>query len=298
MNVQYEEVPETWRQVDKVSIIIPTRGDVGVGESKPLWLNCIESIIQYTAYENFEIVLITDNEIPLELLDNLTKKSSGFLKIINWELPFNFSKKMNWGYTFSDGEYILLMNDDIEVIEPSWLDEMLLLMKKTNAGMVGATLLFPDGTLQHAGQTIYKGGPTHIARGLRREDPYVAQFVDSDREVLGVTAACALISSQLYLQCGGFSTLFPGNYNDVDLCLKVRSQSLPIFISSKAILVHHESVTRNSHVHFHELDLLESRWGINSYVDPFWEGHPYVLTSKSGKYISGTTTWASTHDDE
>ena len=125
---------------------------------------------------------------------------------------------------------------------------------------------------------------------MRRENPLVAQFVYSDREVLGVTAACALISSELYLQCGGFSALFPGHYNDIDLSLKVRSQNLPIFISSKALLIHHESVSRNSHVHFHELDLLESRWGIRSFVDPFWQGHPYLLTPKSGKYISRATT--------
>ena len=262
-----------------VSLLIPSRArweTDGTGK-KSLLLNAINSVLEKTSYQNIEFVVIYDEDAEPEILNELRSKCGNRLKLVKWTHPFDFSGKMNLGAAHSSGEYLLFLNDDVEVISPSWLSSMIALNQLNDVGMVGAFLYYEDGTVQHGGHTIFNGAPTHI--GLWA-DPIVAGKYPGfkvDREVYGVTAACASIEKSLFTQIGGFSSLLPGNFNDVDLNQKVRFKGKSIVIAAEADLFHFESKTRDARVHYYELDVINHRWGHTFLQDETWPLHPVLV---------------------
>lgn len=263
-----------------VSIVIPTRGKTLQGESEPIALTAVKSIVSKSNYQNFEIIIVADDGHDPDLDQRLIEIAGKRIQVVEWKKPFNFSEKINLGYTYCSGEYLVLMNDDVTVISPDWIEQMLIFGLRPNIGLVGALLYFPNETIQHAGQAVFKGAPSHIGMGQPRgsKGPENAYLVP--REVTGVTAACALISKVDFMRAGGFSALLPGNFNDVDFCFKIRSLGLEIVITPFAELYHHESITRDSHVHYYELDFIRSRWSGLLDDDKFWPEHPFKSARK------------------
>lgn len=259
-----------------VSIVIPTQAksqNVG-GVAESLVLNAVRSIVELTDYSNYEVVAVVDAEAEQAVLDELSAIAGSKLNVVRWNKPFNFSQKMNYGVLHARGEYVLLLNDDVKVLSESWLRSMLVLAQLPNAGMVGAMLYYEDDTIQHAGHAYYQGSPTHIGLELPRGSRGPDSSFLVEREVSGVTAACALMPLEVFKKVGGFTALLPGNFNDVDLCLKVGWCGYDIYWTPDAELYHYESKTRDAHVHYYELDVIEHRWGLRLDDSRYWALHP------------------------
>lgn len=259
-----------------VSILIPTRArwDLESGQKTSLLLKAVRSVLEKTTYLNFELVVIFDHDPDLDLLQELETLAGEKLKLVEWSQPFDFSAKMNLGVAHSKGEYVLFLNDDVEVINPKWLDSMLALNQLKGVGMVGAFLYYEDLTIQHGGHTVLNGAPTHIGLWANSETAENYPGFKIDREVYGVTAACSMMPKQLFEQIGGFTSLLPGNFNDVDINQKIRFVGYSVLISADAELFHYESKTRDATVHYYELDVINHRWGHTFYADIHWPLHP------------------------
>ena len=261
-----------------VSIVIPTRALFSKenGSSHSLVINAVESIVEKTDYPNYELVVVVDTGADPQVIDGLKALGGEKLRLVEWTKPFNFSQKMNFGVLHAQGEFVLLLNDDVEVLTNNWLSSMLALAQLPNAGMVGAMLYYEDDSVQHAGHAYFQGSPTHIGLGQPRgaRGPFSGYLVQ--REAPGVTAACALMPVAVFKAVGGFTALLPGNFNDVDLCLKVGWKGFDIYWTPDAELYHFESKTRDAHVHYYELDVIEHRWGLRLSDSRYWRGHPWA----------------------
>lgn len=261
-----------------VSIVIPTRALFSKenGSSHSLVINAVESIVEKTDYPNYELVVVVDSGADPQVIDGLKALGGEKLRLVEWTKPFNFSQKMNFGVLHAQGEFVLLLNDDVEVLTNNWLSSMLALAQLPNAGMVGAMLYYEDDSVQHAGHAYFQGSPTHIGLGQPRgaRGPLSGYLVQ--REAPGVTAACALMPVAVFKEVGGFTALLPGNFNDVDLCLKVGWKGFDIYWTPDAELYHFESKTRDAHVHYYELDVIEHRWGLRLSDSRYWRGHPWA----------------------
>lgn len=267
----YPAPARTPRAHPLVSIIIPTRGTCGdvIGSERVFVTEAVRSIISRTTYANYEIVVVADDPTPQAVIDELERIAGPRLRIVRWSAPFNFSEKMNLGASVSQGELLLMLNDDVEVASASWLDEMVALLERDEFVAAGALLFFEDLTLQHAGH-LYRGGAGHVGFGktLTPSDPNTSFHFD--REVSGATGACLLVPKQEFAAVGGFSTQFPGNYNDVDLCLKLRANGGRIVCSGGARLYHFESKSRDATVRPEDLERIHARWSAELATDRFW----------------------------
>lgn len=262
--VRYEVVDEPL-----VSIVIPTRGGSAhiAGSDRVLVVEAIRGIVERSTYRNVEFVVVADAETPDDVVTALEELCGDRLRLVLWDAPFNFSAKMNRGAVAASGDYLLLLNDDVEVVTDDWIETMLGLAQQDGVGIVGAQLYFEDSTVQHAGQ-IYTGGVAgHAAFGWVGGRDDSIKSMATDHEVSGVTAACALISRDLYFQVGGFTLALPGNYNDVDLNMKVRAVGRSAVFSPWARLYHFESKTRDPRILESDLATLQGRWARRMQVE-------------------------------
>lgn len=255
-----------------VSVIIPTRGGAATigGTDRILVVEAVRAIVERSSYRAFELLVVADDETPQVVIDELVALGGDQLRLIRWSDSFNFSAKVNRGAAFASGEYLLLLNDDVDPVSPDWIETMLGLAQQPGVGMVGALLLFEDGTVQHGGHLYRDSWAGHIALGwsVNRDDRLGSMRVT--REVSGVTAACALLTADLFRRIGGLSSVFAGNYNDVDLSLKVRSTGASVVWTPDARLYHFESKTRDAAVAPSEIAALRQRWGSRLLTDPYW----------------------------
>jgi hypothetical protein len=259
-----------------ISIVIPTRGLYipGSDDQHCYVLDAVKSIVEKSTYTNYELVIVIDDVADERVVEELQRLAGDRLKLVWWSEPFNFSSKVNLGALHSVGEYILLLNDDIDVITPDWLEALLALAQIPGAGMSGAMLYYEDDTIQHAGHAYWQNDAAHIAmfvpRGAR--GPLGGLLVE--REVVGVTAACAMMPMAVYHEVGGLSSLLPGAFNDVDLCMKVTWKGYKIYWTPHAELYHFESKTRDAAVHAGEVAVTWGRWGFRMHSPEYW---PYPL---------------------
>lgn len=222
-----------------VSIIIPTRnrGDY--------LKRCIESIQERTVYRPWEIVVVdngTDDPQTIEYLQSLTNGTS---KVIRSEASFNWSFLNNLGARASKGEFFLFLNNDTEVLSPGWLDEMVAQGQRAGVGAVGAKLLFPNNTVQHAGVIVGMGGVAgHAFYGLSDDARSYMDWTQVVRNVSAVTGACMLTAREVFHALGGFREDLGICYNDVDYCLRAIQADLRIVWTPYAKLLHHESISR------------------------------------------------------
>ena len=226
--------------VPKVSVVIPSKDNVDV------LTNCIESLYEKTKYPDFEVVVVdngSDEENRMRVV-TLSKKH-GFCYIYE-PMPFNFSKMCNLGVKASAGEYILLLNDDMEILQDDWMDVMVGQALVPGVGAVGAKLLYPDSdVIQHVGITNLWVGPAHklLKEHDGSQDYYYGRNV-LPYDMIGVTAACLLVSKEHYMQVGMFCEEIAVSYNDVDFCFSLHDAGYRNIIRNDVVLYHHESLSR------------------------------------------------------
>src|SRR6478736_6633042 len=202
-----------------------------------------------------EVIVVAGPAMPAPRRDDLAALGAHLVDI---DGPFNFSASINLGAAHATGEHLLLLNDDVEVITADWLAR-LLDAARPGVGAVGAKLLFEDGTLQHAGHT-YRTSLDHVGFGLPGDAPGRGGILRRRREVAGVTAACMLVPFGVFDAVGGLCTGLPANYNDVDLCMKIRAAGWTIVYEPAAVLYHFESRSRVAGIRPEEVELIQRRW--------------------------------------
>ncbi len=222
-----------------VSLIIPTHNQ------RELLETCIEGILKRTAYKNIEVLVVDNRSDDPDTLKYLRQVANDpRVVIIRDDGEFNFARLNNRAVQAARGELIGFINNDIQVIEPHWLHEMVSNVVRKGVGAVGARLLYPNGTVQHIGLVLGIGGVANHIMKFTTGWGYFSRSVLA-QNFSAVTAACMLTKKEAFLQVGGFDEgRFAVAYNDVDLCLKLRSAGFLIVYTPYAELVHHESVSR------------------------------------------------------
>ena len=239
----YYKTDYTMAHPGRVSILIPTCDHIRDLET------CVESIYARTTYPDFEILLIENNskeEQTFRSYEQMQKEHPDTLKVLTWQgKGFNYSALNNFGARYATGEYLLLLNNDTEVITPGWLEEMVMYAQQKRVGCVGAKLLYPDDTIQHAGVGFGIGG---VAGHLHKyfpatSDGYMGRL-NYVQDVYGDTAACLLIRKEIYDEVHGLDESYAVAFNDVDFCVRVREAGYTNVFTPFAQLYHYESKSR------------------------------------------------------
>jgi GT2 family glycosyltransferase len=255
----------------KVSIVIPTGGQSYEVRYAPeiLVLHCVRSIVETSTYESYEIVCVVDDSVDEPVLKALREIAGDRLRLVRFERPFSFSAKINLGTIRSKGEHLLLLNDDMEVVTPNWIERLVMYSEQPEIGAVGARLLNEDGRLQHAGVMFRQGRPGHIYKGFSRDFAGYGNNVLVANNYLAVTGACLMTRREVFKEVGGLTTLLPVNYNDVDYCLKQWSSGRRVVYDPDTVLYHFESASRPIEVAEWEIERIADRWLPLTAVDPF-----------------------------
>ncbi len=253
-----------------VSVVIPTRGTRGRvwGADRILVHDAVASMVGREDAVDLEFVVVLDAGSEPVVERGLRRIAGESLRLVHYDRPFNFSEKINAGVMAATGDYVLLLNDDTEMIEAGSVAEMVGLAQQSDVGMVGAKLLFDDGTLQHGGH-LYHGTITHSLLGWASSHPGPYNMSNVVRECVGATAAGSLMRRDVFLDIGGMNADFPANYNDVDLSLTVRAAGYRILWTPYACWYHFESKSFAHPIDPAETALIERRWGADMYVDPY-----------------------------
>lgn len=227
----------------KISIVIANKDHVEDLQ------RCVNSILEKSTYDNYEIVIVENNSTTKEIKEYYTKllDTEHKISIVTYQGEFNYSAVNNLGVRHTTGDYILLLNNDTEVITVNWMEELLMYAQREDVGAVGAKLYYADKTIQHAGVVIGLGahrtaGHTHYKQH-RQNLGYMGRLCYA-QDVTAVTGACLLVKKSLYEAVGGLDEGFAISLNDVDFCLKLRSRNLLNVFTPFAELFHHESVSR------------------------------------------------------
>ncbi|MBO5987481.1 MAG: glycosyltransferase family 2 protein, partial [Lachnospiraceae bacterium] len=226
----------------KISIVIPNKDHVE--DLK----RCVTSILEKSTYDNFEIIIVENNSETSEIKEYYeTLEGNEKIKIVTYEGGFNYSAINNFGVRFADGEYILLLNNDTQVITPNWLEELLMYAQRGDVGAVGAKLYYGDHTIQHAGVILGLGahrtaGHCHYKQE-RQNLGYMGRLCYA-QNFSAVTGACLMVKKALYEEVGGLDESFAISLNDVDFCLKLREKGLLNVFTPFAELYHFESISR------------------------------------------------------
>jgi glycosyltransferase involved in cell wall biosynthesis len=251
---------------DLVSIIIPTK------DKQKYLEQCIDSIVNLSEYRNFEIILIDNNSIEkgfFKLVEKYKEQTQFKFIYVRDEKPFNFSRLMNLGRKHANGEYILLLNNDTQVISPDWMNAMIEHAQRPEIGVVGCKLLFDDDTIQHAGVVIGLGGvASHAFMGDYVDEPGYFHYKKLLNNYCALTAACILMRKNVYDEVNGFNEDFVVEYNDVDFCLKVIEKGYRNLYVPHVSLYHYESISRgHQHAtsegykrHVKEVNLFRKKW--------------------------------------
>jgi GT2 family glycosyltransferase len=254
-----------------VSIVIPTRGQVREirYRAEVLVSHCVRSIVEQSTYENYEIVVVADEATPDDVLEDLQEIAGRRLRLVPYDRPFSFSAKINLGAVRSEGEHLLLLNDDMEIATPNWIERMVMYSQVPEIGAVGGRLVWEDGRLQHVVVRFEDGLPGHLYRGFAGDFRGYANDVRVAQNSLAVTGACLMTRRELFDQAGGLSTILPVNYNDIDYCLKMRAAGRRVVYDPDLFLYHFESSSRSTDVEDWEKDRLRDRWLPMTAVDPY-----------------------------
>jgi len=250
-------------QYPLVSIVVITRN------RRDLLQACLQSVEAKTEYPNYEIIVVDQGSTEP---DTLTYLGSLHHKIVRYDGPFNFAKINNQAIRQANGEYILLLNNDTEVLEPDWLREMVSIAhNRREVGFVGAKLLYKDQRVQHAGVVLGSGGASdHPFRGKPDSHSGYSGFIHVIRNCIAVTAACILIKKSVFEELGGFDERFAVGGNDVDLCLRGYLAGYLTVYTPYAVLYHHEGSTRVGSFPNEEYDYFREKWANWLERDPYY----------------------------
>jgi GT2 family glycosyltransferase len=266
----YHLEPEL-RERPPVSIVVPTAGTVREVRYERIVLleHCLRSIVEKSSYDDYEIVVVAGAEVDRAMLGGLGEIAGERLRVVRDERPFNYSARIDRGAAHAEGEHLLLLNDDVEVVTPDWIERLVMYSGMEEVGAVGARLILEDGRLQHVGVEFENGLPGHPYHGYAGDFPGYSNNVRIARNCLAVTAACMMTRRALFEELGGFTTLLPLNYNDADYCLKAWSSGRRIVYDPDTVLHHFESSSRSSEVEEWEKEWLRDRWLPMTAKDPY-----------------------------
>lgn len=255
-----------------VSIIIPTRN------AEQLVRVCTASIFARTAYKNYEIILVDNRSDDASALAFFKELEASGVQVLLYDAEFNYSAITNFAVKEAKGEILCLLNNDIEILEPSWLDELVAQAIRPEIGAVGTKLYYPDMTLQHAGVITGLGGVAgHAFKGFGKQNPGTPQFRPHlVHNVSAVTAACLVIRKSIFNEAKGFNEKeLSVAFNDVDFCLKVQTLGYRNLYTPFAELIHHESASRGHENtpekvrRFQkEIEAITQAWGDSLLEDP------------------------------
>jgi GT2 family glycosyltransferase len=251
------------RETRRISIIIATRDRID------LLSRCIASITSKTSYPNYEIIVV-DNESKSEEAREYFRHFEH--RLLRFNGPFNFSALNNFAVEQTTGPWLLFLNNDVEVIESEWLTVMAEHVQRPEVGAVGARLLYPNDTVQHAGVVLGVGGiAEHAFRHFPADAPGVSRQLQVTRNYSSVTGACLLTRRDVFEEVGGFDEeQLPVTFSDVDLCLKMRRAGYLIVYTPFAKLYHHESASRRRSVEALETEVIRERWPEYLRRDPYY----------------------------
>lgn len=246
-----------------VSVLIPNK------DQKESLKKCLDSVFEKTTYSNYEIIIIENNSTESETFEyyrELQKRSN--VKVITWKEGFNYSAINNFGEKEASGEYLLFLNNDVEVINPRWMEEMLGNCQRPEVGITGAKLYYPDDTIQHAGTIIGIGGIAgHAFLNMPRSRTGYLHKASIQMNLSAVTAACMMMKRSVFEQIGGFEEKLTVAFNDVDLCLRTVQAGYLVVYNPKVELYHYESKSRGSENNEEkvrrfqrEIEFMRSRW--------------------------------------
>ena len=223
-----------------VSIVIPNK------DEKDTLKACLESIKEKTTYPSYEIVIVENNSQTSEIFEYYKEiDGKDGIRVVTWKEPFNYSKINNFGFQYAKGDYVICLNNDITVITPSWIEEMLGYCQRPGTGIVGVRLYFPDDTIQHAGIIVGMGGCAgSLFVGMNRKRTGYMHKAALVQDLSAVTAACMMVKREAFEAAGGFEESLAVAFNDVDFCLKVRRAGYLVVYNPYAELYHYESKTR------------------------------------------------------
>lgn len=260
-----------------VSIIIPNKDHI---EDLS---RCINSIINKSSYKNYEIIVVENNSTEKETFEYYEKiKRENKAKICIWEDEFNYSAINNFGKDFSNGEYIVLLNNDIEVISENWIEEMLMYAQRDRTGAVGCMLYYPDDTVQHAGVIVGIGGIAgHSHKHFKRGEKGYCDRMAAVQNMSAVTAACMMTSRKCFEEAGGLDEKLKVAFNDIDYCMKLRKAGYDVIFTPFAEMYHYESISRGyedtseKEARFRsEVNYFMDKWGdVIRRGDPYYNPH-------------------------
>jgi O-antigen biosynthesis protein len=272
------------RQEPLISIIIPTR------DQSELLGECLQSLFEITEYPHFEVILVdTGSSEPQTEQLYQRYESEQRLSIVNYTEAFNFSKACNLGARAAQGRLLLFLNNDMLIADADWLHLIAQWFEDEQVGIVGAALLYPDGTLQHGGVLVSMGGMAdHLFRA--ESETFESPFGRAGwyRNLSAVTGACLMISREVFQTVGGFDEGFILNYSDIDLCLRVRQRGCRVVYTPDVRLVHYESSTHARIIPRQDFEYASQRWNTWGIFegDPYFNPHlscmnttPSVLTT-------------------
>lgn len=263
------------KKLAKVSIVIPTK------DQTLILKNCIDSIFRKSKYTNFEIILVDNGSSDpsfFELIEYYKSEEPDRFQCFTNDIPFNFSKLINFGVTKSSGEYILLLNNDTEVITSDWIESMLEQAQRDSIGVVGAQLLFPNDTIQHAGVILgMEGISGHCFIGYDLDAPGYSNMIKTTNNFSALTGACMMIHKEKYLEVGGFDERFAVEFNDIDFCLKLKEKGYHNIYLPHTKLYHYESLSRGNQISstrmVKEINLMKKRWEVYIEQDPCYNAN-------------------------
>ncbi|WP_244476785.1 glycosyltransferase family 2 protein [Methylobacterium sp. Leaf117] len=254
----------------RVSIVIPTAGRDSLvgGKAVDLLAACLDSVAALSTYPDIEFVVVDNGDLRPATEAALVRHGA---RRVTWAEPvFNVAAKMNLGAAAASGEVLVFLNDDIAVITPDWIEALLAQLQIPGVGAVGPKLLFETGEIQHAGVSIVDATPDHVRRGYPGDDPGHFFSTVGTRNYLAVTGACVMVRRADFESIGGFDAGFAVNYNDVDLCLRLRERNLRSVYCPQASLYHYESRNRARIVDPAEHRRFRDRWAAKLPRDPYY----------------------------
>ena len=276
--LEREDAPGTYivryeiRDRKKVSVIVPTRNH---GDDID---RCLGSIFAKNTYDDFEVVILdngSDEKSSLQTFERWTKTDPR-VKVVRYDAPFNYPRINNYAASQCDGHYLLFLNNDCEVISADWMEAMVEQAQRPSVGAVGALLLYPDGTIQHAGVIVGLGGVAgHSHKHFPGDAPGYFYTLRAINNVTAVTAACMMVRRSVFEELGGFNEDFAVAFNDVDFCMRLRKAGYRNLYLPHVKLYHFESKSRGyettpeKQARFdREIEMMQQVWSTEGLVDP------------------------------
>ena len=251
-----------------ISLLIPTRNKF------ELISKCLLSVFERSTYQNFEVIIL-DNESSdpecFALYSQFAHKYTDRVFVEKVAGAFNFARSNNIGAAVARGEYLVLLNNDTEVLEPKWLEEMLMVCQFPEVGAVGAKLMYPDGKVQHAGVMLTdRSIAQHIGIGAPKEHALYCNAINTLREVAAVKAACMMVRKSVWKELDGLVEIWvPNGYGDVDFCLRLSEKKYSCLFTPYAELIHHESPSRKATLEHFERQYIIKKYGGKLMNDPY-----------------------------